>query len=360
MVDRIPHGIARLAVPIAQILLERNNEFDCRVLIQKGSVVPSFFQKLDPIECRSRFLSPKAWLEIPQLLKSIRANPSRCIYFNPGFESFPTLPWNHVQIVHDLNHLYFGGTKEKIYYRTVLRHSLEHALRVGAVSEFSCAELAQWMGWERGRVIRIPNVVEPKPPLEISRATELLARAAKEPSPLTPRTYHLCLANPKSHKNLGMLLRAWSCAKVGSAELVLTVRRDDLPADLRSVPRVRCLGPVDDEVAQALMEQCRAFYFPSLYEGQGLPPIEAAWSGVPVVASSIPPHEEALGGVHAITLLDPRQESAWSDAMERAESGQLSPASRADLERTVGSRFSLQALRNSLEPLCFSVLRSMT
>jgi len=76
---------------------------------------------------------------------------------------------------------------------------------------------------------------------------------------------------------------------------------------------VRILGFVDDADLPALYRQAAILAFPSLYEGFGLPPLEAMACGTPVVASSASSIPEAVGD--AGLLLDPRDTALWADAL---------------------------------------------
>ncbi|MFN2578716.1 MAG: glycosyltransferase family 4 protein, partial [Pyrinomonadaceae bacterium] len=67
--------------------------------------------------------------------------------------------------------------------------------------------------------------------------------------------------------------------------------------------RLRLIGYVNDDELRALYSSCRAFIYPSLYEGFGLPPLEAMACGAPVIASRIPALEETIGD--AARLVDP-------------------------------------------------------
>ena len=67
--------------------------------------------------------------------------------------------------------------------------------------------------------------------------------------------------------------------------------------------RVRLIGYVNDDELRALYSSCRAFIYPSLYEGFGLPPLEAMACGAPVIASRIAALEETIGD--AAILVDP-------------------------------------------------------
>lgn len=59
---------------------------------------------------------------------------------------------------------------------------------------------------------------------------------------------------------------------------------------------VKCLGYLSDEEIKSLMQSCKAFVFPSFYEGFGLPPLEALSSGAKVIVSDIPVMREIFGG----------------------------------------------------------------
>ena len=89
--------------------------------------------------------------------------------------------------------------------------------------------------------------------------------------------------------------------------------------------RVRFIGYTTDDELRALYSSCRISVYPSLYEGFGLPPLEAMACGAPVIASRIPAIEETVG--HAAVLIDPTnvQELAssisqlWNDERQRAQ-----------------------------------------
>jgi glycosyltransferase involved in cell wall biosynthesis len=77
--------------------------------------------------------------------------------------------------------------------------------------------------------------------------------------------------------------------------------------------RIRLTGYLTDEELRALYSSCKVFVYPSLYEGFGLPPLEAMACGAPVIASRIPAHEETLKD--NARLVEPMDESALAQAM---------------------------------------------
>lgn len=74
---------------------------------------------------------------------------------------------------------------------------------------------------------------------------------------------------------------------------------------------IRKLGPLPSSDISLLLREARAFFFPSLYEGFGRPPLESALAGVLPIVSNIPPHKEGLAGVSEALFLDPSKERDW-------------------------------------------------
>jgi glycosyltransferase involved in cell wall biosynthesis len=91
---------------------------------------------------------------------------------------------------------------------------------------------------------------------------------------------------------------------------------------------VRFLGFVSDEMLAALYRLTRVFVFPSLYEGFGLPPLEAMAAGAPVITSNVSSLPEVVGD--AAVLVDPMDAGALADAIRRVLEDS---ALRADLIR---------------------------
>lgn len=228
---------------------------------------------------------PISWISIPRILQKHRAD----LFFNPTFASYPSLPCPFVQTVHDLNHVHFGSFAQKVYYRTLLRHSIQQAVSVLTVSQFIRSEILKWGEVPESKVEVFYNPISTpeKPSQELT--DRVLARFG-----LSAKGFFLSVSNPKPHKNLQMLILAHEeyCSQTEGAPLplVITVRPDHFPnthSDLKLV------GGVSSEELRVLYHSCKAFFFPSLYEGFGRPPVEAALSGAPVFASDIPPHREA-------------------------------------------------------------------
>jgi glycosyltransferase involved in cell wall biosynthesis len=134
-----------------------------------------------------------------------------------------------------------------------------------------------------------------------------------DPPPARP--YFLFAATLEPRKNLPLALEAWrEVRRRHDVDLVIAGRaRADAPL-IPEEPGLHRLGPVSDERLAQLYSHCAAFLFPTLYEGFGLPVLEAMQCGAPVLASAIPAIQEQAGD--AALLLDSADQAAWVEAME--------------------------------------------
>lgn len=239
---------------------------------------------------RSKFLSPREWWEIPQKIREIGATH----YHSPSFASLPSCPVPVLQTVHDLNHLQFGGIFDRLYYEVLLAPFARAARGLWTVSEFSQRELADFLGRPLSEISVLYNAVEPEPAPTPHRRAAVLNDLG-----LIDGKFLLCLGNPKPHKNTKMLRAAHAAAGI-SDQLPLVV------ADRLAEDQVR-----------VLIHACRALLSPSLYEGFGLPPLEAALLGKEVLVSDIPPHREVLACASGVQFLSPLSSGAWVNAMRR-------------------------------------------
>ena len=136
----------------------------------------------------------------------------------------------------------------------------------------------------------------------------------------------LYVGNIRPHKNVERLIEAFALVRTGPlANTKLLIIGDEIskyPTLRRAVhtgklhKHVRFLGYVGGDTLAALYRLATVFAFPSLYEGFGLPPLEAMASGTPVVTSNVSSLPEVVGD--AAILVDPREPTAIAHGLRRA------------------------------------------
>ena len=162
----------------------------------------------------------------------------------------------------------------------------------------------QWlddMGLRPKRLVIIPAAVDPTFFQLRSNAEQQEVRRLYR----LERDYVLWIGALRPHKNLPLLLDAWNHAGLQESADLLLGGSADTPYGRRVLSRLehggaqvqgpRYLGRIPDEQLPALISGAKLLVFPSLYEGFGLPPLEAQACGTPVLASDIPVLREVLG-----------------------------------------------------------------
>ncbi|MBI3669531.1 MAG: glycosyltransferase family 4 protein [Acidobacteria bacterium] len=236
----------------------------------------------------------------------------------PWFYAPAVVPCRLVITVHDLTDLLSPRVADSPVVRAgrlfFARRALAQASRVLAVSHSSKRELARVFNVPELKIEVIYNALDErfqKEPLPAD-ADRILERLAVN------YPFVLYAGNIKPQKNLARLIEAFAVAKSELrdhpefAQLKLLLIGDELtkhPDLRRAVVRtrvredVRFLGFVPYPVLRVFYARARAFLFPSLYEGFGLPPLEAMAHGTPVLTSNVSSLPEVFG--QAALLVNP-------------------------------------------------------
>lgn len=269
-----------------------------------------------------------------------------------------------VVTVHDLTALLYPEThtlKVRWSLLPFLGRSLDAARRVVAVSEATARDLAFHFPEAAARVRVVGEGVEPafRPAAE----DEVAAIRAELGA---PEGYLLYVGTLEPRKNVGALLDAWQALRAedeeGTPPLVLAGGYGwGSRALLRRIEALRGegvvhLGRVERARLVRLFQGARVFAYPSLYEGFGLPPLEAMACGVPVVAGDSSSLPEVVGD--AGLLVPPRDPGALHHALARVLGD---PALAADLGtrgRERAARFTWSAAAAAMDQVFDEALAS--
>jgi glycosyltransferase involved in cell wall biosynthesis len=317
--------------------LARRDDDDAYVLLCKAGDEP-FTAALGPrftsVVERAGNYTVSEQIRVPLTLSRTRAQ----LFHAPHYVVSPFTPCPYVVTIHDCIHLrfpqYLPNRMAHVYARAMMTMAARRARRILTVSEASKADILHYLGVPPSRIEVVPNALDERlatPPTgeDITRVRERF---------LLTSPFILYTGNIKPHKNVDRLIEAYSILRRRGFEGVkLLIIGDEVskyPNLRRLVHRfqlhgqVRFLGFVSDDTLAVLYRLAAVFVFPSLYEGFGLPPLEAMAGGAPVITSNVSSLPEVVGD--AALLIDPMDAGAIADAMARVLGD---TALRADLIR---------------------------
>lgn len=146
------------------------------------------------------------------------------------------------------------------------------------------------------------------------------------------KPYLFFVGTREPRKNLATLIRAWLPLAKDYQLVIAGEQSWDDSEKITQNPNLRFLGRVNDYELAVLYHNCELFVYPSLYEGFGLPVLEAFSHGVPVVSSDIPAIKEVAG--NAAELSNPSDETSIRQAIEKVL-GENKAASEARMKKMI-------------------------
>lgn len=343
------HGLARYVFATLQAMARIAPDWHFGVLEREGAFagLAADLPNIEPVPVRSDPFTLAEHFEIPR----------RVAEWNPALFHAPTiavpagLRCRMLATVPDLTPYHFPRRGwERLYFRWFLAPALRRARGVLVYSEHTAGDLVESLGIPRARITVTGLGVEPAlaEPVTPGALSDLRGRLGLEAG------YVLCLANPKPHKNVRILLQAWEKARP-QADLALVCASEPwLEKALASAHRVHRLGHVAEEDLPALYQGASLLVIPSLYEGFGLPAAEAMSAGVPVIAARAASLPEVVG--EAGWLFDPSDPAdlAWALANLLHDPERRTELSRRGRERAARwtweetAQTHLQAYRQAL------------
>jgi len=232
------------------------------------------------------------------------------VFFTPGFNPVLFAAMPYVLTIHDLIHLRIPGKfsfAKKIFYEIFIKPSVRKARCVITISEYSKKTIEDWTGISSEKIQIVPCGVSP-----------VFTREGEKHCPGFP--YLLHVGNTKPHKNTARVITAFAKANIspdmrlylaGEPSLQLTA----LIKEKALQQRVIFTGKLTEEKIATYYRGASALVFPSLYEGFGLPVLEAMACGTPVLTSNTTSLPEAAGD--AALMVDPYDVHAIATGIEK-------------------------------------------
>lgn len=311
-VRNLVQQLARIDQNTEYVLLCR--EPDAGFADQLGANFRTVVERAQPYSVSEQF-------RIPLALIQMHAD----LFHAPHYVLPPLVPCRSVVTIHDCIHLifpqYLPSRLAYTYARASIWAAIRRAERVLTVSEASKSDILRCFDVPAEKIVVTYNAIDDRfltepPEADVVRTRERYQLAGP---------FVLYVGNIKPHKNLERLIEAFDqVRRQGFDQLTLVIIGDQitkLQGLRRAVHRhklhkqVRFLGFVAPEVLSVLYRLARVFVFPSLYEGFGLPPLEAMASGTPVLSSNVSSLPEVLGD--AALLVDPYSAEAIADGIVR-------------------------------------------
>jgi len=251
-------------------------------------------------------------LKLPSILRKYRLDLVHFLHFNhPIFYK-----GRFVVSIHDLTITKFpAGPRQKnpikyFFYREVMVDAIKRSIFISSLSQATKNDLLKKYSIKPTKVKVVPLATDRRfKPVSADQAQPILEKyRLKKP-------YILFVSQWRSHKGINYLLKAMELLRerFQQKELIITMvgcKSNRFPGMGRKVDKakraglVQTSGFVEKEALPAIYSQAEVFVFPSLYEGFGLPPLEAMACGTPVASSNLSCMPEVLGP--APLYFDPR------------------------------------------------------
>ena len=349
---RRPTGIFRYtAEMVKQLLLLSEDEPALRyVLFFAREIHPDFVpfqQSFETVICptRNELLAKQCWF--PYMLPRLHLDVMHYPAFPPPYlhlfsprtvmTFYDAGPWRYPR-----SHTLHG----RIYFRTLLAHGLHRCERAVTLSKHARSEIGYFLGRHYLPKISIaPGAGRAEFGQGISETRKQQVRADHQ----LPDSYFLTVATVEPRKNLPTLFDAYSQLKQQLGQdcpaLVVVGRRgwncDDILRYMTALrEKVYFLDHISDQDLVAIYQMATCFIFPSLYEGFGLPVVEAMTAGCPVITTTSSSLPEVAGD--AALLVDPLNATEMAHAMQHV-------LQDTDLQQRMHAAGRVQAARFSWE-----------
>jgi len=293
-------GIGRYYESLLKGLAQKGIKiYTCVPVEFKKDFEPDFKQyskNILPIYVNYKKFSIKGFWEQSKILKKLENEVPVFHFLHINLPFY--VPKNLIVTIHDLrpftefwDRSYF---KRKVF-EWYFKRATKKAKRIIAISKSSKEEITNLYPAYDAKIIVIYRFVDEK---------FLRTKNYHNKERMIKNDYILFVGNRKKHKNLSRLILAFNQVKnkFPNLKLVIAGKKDNKIDEIDLLKNklnlgekiIEIISPSDEEIIN-LYKYAKLFIFPSLYEGFGLPPLEAMAIGIPVLASDIPVLKEVCG-----------------------------------------------------------------
>ncbi|OWV17543.1 glycosyltransferase family 1 protein [Fibrobacter sp. UWB3] len=299
-------GVQRFAFEISKALQYLCNDKDIHFVAPNNILTPQKAKELNVEIIGSHTGHLWEQLDLPQYLRKI-GNPLLLNFCNTA----PIFYKNKLSTIHDITYIRYPQTFSKsfrYFYKVIIPLVLKTSRHVFTVSNFSKQEISGYYQISNENISVIYNAVDQ------AFHQQLDENLKKE-------NYLLAVSSVKENKNFGMILKAYKEASKKINNLKLFIVGDLKNNNFSNIdlnifvkhPGIKFLGRVNDSQLIKLYSNAIAFLFPSLYEGFGIPVLEAQSCACPVIASNVSSLPEVLS--NSADLINPQNTNDFIKAI---------------------------------------------
>lgn len=240
---------------------------------------------------------------VPKYCRKAKIDIYHTQYIIPFFMPKRTKIVTHIHDVSFRAHPELISKVDSFFLNALIPRAVRKSHKVIAVSQFTKDEIVKYYKVKPEKIVVIYNAVS-----EEYKDAEVSNDVRKKYN--LPKKYILSLGTMQPRKNIPFLIAMFAqvAKRIDDVYLVLVGKQahnfdSSITKVINQYPQIKdkvlFTGYVDEKDKLAIFERAKVFVFPSLYEGFGVPILEAFEAGVPVVASDIVPHRE-IGGAGAL------------------------------------------------------------
>ncbi len=286
-----PTGVHRFAYEMCIALLKENCKF---IVIAPRHILKQYYSIIFPLR-QIGISSGHLWeqLDLPLFLSFCYPQSTLITFTGLG----PLFKKKHITTIHDISFMVnskWFSRSYSLFYRWATPIVAKNAMNIITVSQFSKNEITHYLSIKTNKIKVIYNAIP----------NEFYNKNSTNRPPQT-RPYILAVSSRDPRKNFKRLIDAYLLSGITTHDLVIIGGKVHVFANENLIKHnnIHLIDYVGDDELRSYYQHASLFIYPSLYEGFGIPPLEALAQGCPVLASNIEVFHEIYG--NAITYCDP-------------------------------------------------------